>query len=40
LIPANSHLAGAELELSAAERREYLLHKLISNLRYGFEFIV
>ncbi len=40
LIPANSHLAGAELELSVSERREFLLQKLISNLRYGFEFIV
>jgi len=40
LVPANSHLAGAELELSSADRREFLLKTLIANLRYEFEFIV
>ena len=40
LISANSRLAGAELELSSLERREFILSKLITNLKYEFEFII
>jgi chromosome partitioning protein len=40
LTPSNISLAGAELELSVSDRREYILSNLISKLRYEFEFVI
>jgi chromosome partitioning protein len=40
LIPSNSSLAAAELELSHAEEREYTLLKLLNDLEEKFEFVL
>jgi chromosome partitioning protein len=40
LIPSHKNLIGANLELVAAERREYRLREALSSLRERFQFIV
>ncbi len=40
LIPSHKNLIGANLELVAAERREFRLRDAIANLRERFQFIV
>jgi chromosome partitioning protein len=40
LIPSHKNLIGANLELVAAERREYRLREAIASLRERFQFIV
>jgi len=40
LIPSHKNLIGANLELVAAERREYRLRDAIASLRERFQFIV
>jgi len=40
LIPSNVSLAGAEIELSQKERREFILSKLLSQLDLEFDFIL
>ncbi|OGL34458.1 hypothetical protein A3F65_00455 [Candidatus Saccharibacteria bacterium RIFCSPHIGHO2_12_FULL_47_16b] len=39
LLPANRHLAGAEVELVDHPRREFLLKELLSDLNYDFIII-
>ncbi|MGA2200723.1 MAG: ParA family protein [Terriglobales bacterium] len=40
VIPSHKNLIGANIELVAAERREYRLRDAIANLRERFQFIV
>src|ERR1035437_5641699 len=40
LIPSHKNLIGANLELVAAERREYRLRDALASLRERFQFIV
>ena len=40
LIPANPHLAGAEIELIHAENREFLLRNAIEPLRSEYDFVL
>ena len=40
LLPANPDLIGAEVELLAFERREYLLAELLRPLRDRYQFII
>jgi chromosome partitioning protein len=40
LIPADKNLVGAEVELVAAENREYQLKKVVEQLRDSYDFIV
>ena len=40
LIPSHKNLIGANLELVAAERREYRLRDALANLRERFQFLV
>jgi chromosome partitioning protein len=39
LIGANPDLYGAEVELFSKEKREYLLHTIVSNLRNDYDYI-
>ena len=39
LLPANSDLAGAEVELAAAERREYRLRDALEYIRDDYDYI-
>ncbi len=40
LAPSNIHLAGAEIELIGAERREYILKRVLDNVKYLYDFII
>ena len=40
LLPANINLAGAEIELIAQPRREYILKKVIHGRRYLYDYIL
>ena len=40
LIPANSHLVGAEIELIEREKREFLLKEALSSLVSDYDFIL
>lgn len=40
LAPANMELAGAEIELVGLPRREYILHDLLKEIRYTYDFII
>ena len=40
LIPADKNLVGAEVELVAAENREYQLQRLLQHLRGNYEYIL
>lgn len=40
LIPSDIDLAGAEMELHSAMRREYILHDLIEPMRNRYDFIL
>lgn len=40
LIPSNINLAGAEIELADREEREYILKKVLDNLKYLYDFII
>ncbi len=40
LIPSNINLAGAEIELAYTEEREYILKKIVDNLKYLYDFII
>jgi chromosome partitioning protein len=39
LIGANPDLYGAEVEMSSKEKREYLLHTIVSSLRNDYDYI-
>ena len=40
LLPANVHLAGAEVELIGMEHREFLLHNDVRRIKRRYDFIV
>jgi chromosome partitioning protein len=40
LMPSNINLAGAEIELIGIDQREYLLKKILSNVKYLYDFII
>ena len=40
LVPANIHLAGAEIELIGCEKREYILKKIVNARKYLFDFVL
>ena len=40
LLPANIHLAGAEIELIGREKREFMLKKILKNCNNLFDFIL
>jgi chromosome partitioning protein len=40
LLPANIHLSGAEIELIAAENREYKLRGIFAHAKYLYDFIL
>lgn len=40
LIPADKNLVGAEVELVAAENREYQLRRLIEQIRGNYDFVL
>ncbi len=40
LIPSNINLAGAEIELTDIPQREYILKKILDNLKFLYDFIV
>ncbi|MCL1935947.1 MAG: AAA family ATPase [Defluviitaleaceae bacterium] len=40
LVPSNVNLAGAEIELVDYEKREYLLKKIVKNLKYLYDFVI
>lgn len=40
LLPANMHLAGAEVELIGQIGREYLLHEALASIKQDYEFIL
>ncbi len=40
LIPSNINLAGAEIELTDIPQREYILKKVLDNLKFLYDFIV
>jgi chromosome partitioning protein len=40
LVPASSHLVGAELELATTERREYRLKDAISQISDDYQYII
>lgn len=40
IIPSNINLAGAEVELLGIEKREYILKKIIDNLKFLYDFII
>lgn len=40
VLPSNMNLAGAEIELISYEKREYLLKKILENIKYLYDFII
>ncbi len=40
LLPSNINLAGAEIELTDRNEREYILKKIVDNLKYLYDFII
>lgn len=40
ILPANINLAGAEIELINFEDREYILKKILDNIKYLYDFII
>ena len=40
LIPSNSELAGAEIELVGIDDREYLLRNMLNTIKDGYDFIL
>jgi len=40
LLPANQELVGAEIELNAKPKREFLLREIFSHARYLFDYII
>lgn len=40
IIPSNIDLAGAEIELIKLEKREYILKKILDNLKFLYDFII
>jgi len=40
LLPSNIELAGAEIELVGFEKSQYLLHDILKDRRYLYEFVV
>lgn len=40
ILPANINLAGAEIELINFENREYILKKILDNIKYLYDFII
>lgn len=40
VLPSNINLAGAEIELITHENREYILKKVLDNLKFLYDFII
>ncbi len=40
VIPSNINLAGAELELADMPKREYILKKIVDNLKFLYDFVI
>ena len=40
LLPANIHLAGAEIELVETQRREYKLREILLNAKYLYDYLL
>ncbi len=40
VIPSNINLAGAELELADMPQREYILKKIVDNLKFLYDFVI
>lgn len=40
IVPANKNLAGANVELVDMERREWIMHDLIEQLRHAYDYII
>ena len=40
LLPSHMVLAGAEIELIGAEKREYILKKILLDVKYTYDFII
>lgn len=40
VVPANKNLAGANVELVDVERREWIMHDLMQELRHGYDYII
>ncbi len=40
VIPSNINLAGAELELADMPEREYILKKIVDNLKFLYDFVI
>lgn len=40
ILPSNMNLAGAEIELINYERREYLLKRILDNIKYLYDFVI
>lgn len=40
ILPSNINLAGAEIELISVDKREYILKKILDNLKFLYDFII
>ena len=40
ILPSNVELSGAEIELVGHEKREYILKKILSDVKYLYDFII